>query len=173
MAIVSINKLTNANIYIDGNSFLGQAAEIELPMIKHKMAEHNALGMVGTLEFFSGIEKLESKIKWNSFYTDTLKKLADPTKTMQLQVRGSLEEWKSTGRTKQEPVVCYITCAAKDFPGGNYKQHENVEVETNLAVYSFKMEINGAPVIELDIAANIYKVAGNDILATYKANLGI
>jgi hypothetical protein len=41
---ISVNKLTNANIYIDGNSLLGKASEIDLPKITAKMAEHKALG---------------------------------------------------------------------------------------------------------------------------------
>jgi P2 family phage contractile tail tube protein len=170
---VKINKLTNANIYIDGNSLLGKAEEIELPMIQHVMAEHKALGLVGKMEFFSGVDIMTAKIKWNSFYEDVLKKIANPTQAVKLQVRSSLEEWNSGGRVAELPVVAYITAASKDYPGGNFKQQENVEVESNLTVYYFKLEINGAPIIELDVAANIYKVAGADILATYRANLGI
>src|ERR1044072_72072 len=92
---IKINRLTNANVYMDGKSFLGKAEEINLPAIKHMMSEHKALGMVGKMEFWSGIDKMEAKIKWNSFYPDALKKMADPTTAIQLQVRGSLDR-KST-----------------------------------------------------------------------------
>lgn len=170
---ISINKLTNANIYANGASLLGRAEEIMLPAIKHKMVDHKALGMVGTAEFFAGIDKMEAKIKWNSFYLDVLKKVADPTTPVQLQVRSSLENWGSAGRQSQKAVVCYITAAYKDFPGGSFKQHDNVEAESNLSVYYYKMEIDGQVIVEIDVLANIYKVDGVDILATYRQNLGI
>ena len=64
MSKIEINKLTNANVYMNGINLLGRAEEVQLPQIKHKMAEHKALGMIGSAEFFAGIDKLECKIKW-------------------------------------------------------------------------------------------------------------
>ena len=43
MAGIQVNTLNNANIYIDGNSLLGQAEEFKLPVVKFKMAEHKAV----------------------------------------------------------------------------------------------------------------------------------
>ncbi len=173
MSNIAVNRLTNANVYLNGTSLLGRAEEINLPAIKHKLAEHKALGMVGVAEFFAGIEKMEAKIKWNSFYSDVMKAAANPLKTVNLQVRSSLESYTAQGRTAEVPVVCYLTAAHKDFPMGNFKQHDNVEVESNLTVYYCKLEINGEVILEVDVLANLYKVDGQDILAQYRANLGI
>lgn len=172
MPAASVNRVTNANIYINGNSLLGQAEEVSLPDIKHKMAEHKALGMVGSVEFFSGIEKMEAKIKWNSFYLDTFKKAANPFQAIQMQVRSSLETYTSSGRTTQVPVVVHLTATFKNVPTGNFKQHDNVELESNLNVTYCKIVIGGQTVMELDVLANIYKVDGVDVLSTYRQNLG-
>lgn len=169
---IKINRLTNANLYVDGKSFLGKAEEISLPAIKHIMSEHKALGMLGKMEFFAGIEKMEAKIKWNAFYVDALKKMGNPTQAMQIQVRASLEEYQAQGRTAQLPVVAFVTCTSKDFPGGNFKQHDNVEAESNLNVTYYRLEINREPIVEIDILANIYKVDGVDIFETYRQNIG-
>lgn len=173
MSQISINRLTNANIYINGASYLGKAEEVNLPAIVYKMVEHKALGMVGTAEFFAGIEKMESKIKWNSFYQDAMKNAANPFQNVRMQVRSSLETYSSDGKIAEVPVVCYMTCAYKGFPMGNFKQHDNVELESNLSVYYCKLEIDGNPVIEFDSLANIFKVDGTDVMAQYRANLGI
>ena len=61
MSKIEINKLTNANVYLNGTNLLGRAEEVELPQIKHKMAEHKALGMIGSAEFFSGMIKWSAK----------------------------------------------------------------------------------------------------------------
>ena len=43
---IQINRITNANIYLDGNNLLGRATEIKLPDVSLIMQEHKALGMV-------------------------------------------------------------------------------------------------------------------------------
>ena len=173
MPNISVNRLTNANIYLDGRSCLGRAEEITLPIIKHVLSEHKALGMVGKVELWSGVDKLETKIKWNSFYADVHKKFANPFRALNLQVRSSLEVYTSQGRTAQQPVVVYLTGSSKDFPTGNFKQHDNVELESNLTVTYVKLVVNGETIIEYDVLSNIFKVAGEDVMAQYRANLGI
>lgn len=170
---IQINRLTNANIYVDGNSMLGRAEEVNLPVIKHKMVDHKALGLVGVAEFWAGVDKMEAKIKWNSFYPDAMKKAANPFKAVNIQVRSSLEVYGAGGRLEEQAVVCYMTAMYKDFPAGNFKQHDNVEVESNLSVTYCKLVINGEEITEIDVLANIYKVNGEDLLANYRANLGI
>jgi P2 family phage contractile tail tube protein len=145
---VQINRLTNANIYMDGGSFLGRAEEVTLPDVQVKMSEHKALGMVGLAELPSGIDKMEATIKWNSLYPEALGKAYNPFVTVQMQVRASLEQYGSQGRTAQLPVVVYLTGQFKNLPLGAYKQHENVEIESMLNVLYCKMEIDGDPVLE-------------------------
>lgn len=170
---LEINRLTNANIYVDGNSWLGRAEEVTLPVITSKMSEHKALGMVGMVELFSGIDKLEARIKWNSVYKDVFKKAANPTKTVQMQVRASLENYGSEGKTGESACVVYMTAQFKALPLGTFKQNENVELESALNVTYIKLVVGGETILELDVLANIYTVDGVDLLATYRANLGI
>lgn len=170
---VQVNKITNANIYVDGESLLGRASEIELPSIKQKMAGHEALGMIGELEFPSGVEKLEGKIKWNSFYSDVIKLIADPTKALKIQVRGNLEKHSADGLDDEVPVVAYLTIRSTSLPMGSFKQHDNVDQESDFAAYYAKMEIDGVELFEYDPMSNIYVVNGVDIREKYRSNLGI
>ncbi len=173
MANVLIHRITNANVYLDGANLLGRAEEIELPQVKVKMAEHKALGMVGSIQAFAGIEALEGKIKWASIYPDVLKKAANPFKAVQLQVRGSLEQWDgAVGRNREMPVVAMIQAIFKTFPMGSFKQHENVEIETEFHAWYVKLTVDGQDILEVDVAANIYKASGQDMLSTYRANIG-
>lgn len=170
---IKINRVTNANVYVNGTSLLGRVEECTLPVITSKNAEHKALGLIGMVEYFSGIDKLTAKIKWNSFYPEALKAAADPFTAVQMQIRSSLENYQSGSRISQAPVVVYLTAQYKDFPLGTFKAHDNVELESNLAVTYCKLEIDGVEVMEVDVEANIYKVDGIDLLAQYRENLGI
>jgi len=172
MSKIKINRLTNANVYMDGNNLLGRAEEIQLPQIKHKMADHKALGMVGSAEFFAGIDKLECKIKWNSLYTEVLKKAANPFVAVQIQARASLETYNGMGRLAEVPAIAYISGTFKEFPLGTLKPQENAEYETTMSVNYAKLIVAGEEIFEIDVLENIYKVDGVDVLTTFRLNTG-
>jgi uncharacterized protein len=48
---------------MDGTGLLGRAEEIQVAQPHHYKVDHKALGMVGTAEFWAGVEKLEAKLK--------------------------------------------------------------------------------------------------------------
>ena len=59
---VNVNRMTNANIYVNGANLLGMAEEVIVPRPKAKMVDHKGLGMVGVGEFPSGLDKIEATI---------------------------------------------------------------------------------------------------------------
>ena len=172
MSKIEINKLTNANIYMDGVNLLGRAEEVQLPQIKHKMAEHKALGMVGSTEFFAGIDKLECKIKWNALYPNVLKTCANPFTAVMLQVRANLETYNGTGRIAEVPATALLIGTFKEVPMGYIKPQDNADYETNMAVTYAKLVVDGREIFEIDALQNIYKVGGVDMLSTFRRNVG-
>jgi len=169
---VEVKRITNGNVYIDGKSFLGKASEVKAPDIVATLTEHAALGMVGKLELPSGLDKMGMSIKWNSIYDDVLLKAGNPFRAVQLQIRASQETYAGQGRTKEVAVVVYLTGQFKKLPGGGFKQHDNVEAETELVVTYYRLNIDGNDIVEIDVLANIWKVGGEDILARYRSNIG-
>lgn len=171
---MDIYRLTNANVYLNGNNFFGRAEELELPKVAHKYAEHKALGMAGTAEFWAGIDKLEAKIKWSALYPEAYAAMANPTQVVALTVRASLEQYDGTeGRTAQLPVRAELRGAFKEFPMGTFKPKENVEFDSTMSVYYAKLVVDGQELFEIDVLNNLYKVDGADLLDQYRANLGL
>lgn len=173
MSNVAINKLTNANLFANGGSLLGRADEVTLPQIKTKPAEHTPLGLMGSLEYPSGIDKLEMNIKWNCFYPEVAKTFANPYKAIELQVRSSLETFESGTRTAEKSYACFVKGRCNDFPLGNYKASQNATFESNISVFYCKVELDGEVILEIDVEANIFKVNGEDLTAKYRENLGL
>jgi P2 family phage contractile tail tube protein len=169
---ITVNRITNANLFINGKNLLGSADEITLPDLKAKMSEHKAIGMVGALELIAGFDKIEAKIKWNSFYANVMKYALNPFTAVQLQVRASVETYASTGRTAQLPLVTFLTGQFKNLPMGTFKQHDNVELESMLNITAIKQIYNGVTTLEYDVMSNILIVNGVDLLAQYKSNIG-
>ena len=178
MAEIELNKLTNANVYISGNnfatkSFLGKAEEFGLPMLKYIFADHKGLGLAGIMELWTGgIDKMDGKVKWGSWYKDAFDRCSNPGKPAKIMVRGALMTHDSTGLKSTVPYVCYVTAAFKDVPMGNFKHNDNAEFEQNYNAYYIKLEVDGVEKLQVDVAANILKINGVDLLADFKLAIG-
>lgn len=167
---IKIHKLTNCNVYVDGNSYLGRAEEIDIPDLNFSMAEHKGLGLFGKLKFPSGLDQMEARIKWNALYPDAMKATSNPYKAMQLMVRGSLEVYEGGTRIEEQSVSYVMTGQPMKLPGSKFKQHDNVELESTFTVTRAKLVVAGETIFEVDVTANICTIAGEDILAQFRAN---
>ena len=172
MSKIQVNRIVNANIYIDGTNLIGRAEEVKLPDIQAIMAEHKALGMVGKIELPAGFDKLEGEVKWNSLYEEAAKAMANPYKSVQLQCRSSIETYGAQGRIQEVSLVTFLTVMFKKNPLGTFKQHDNAEFGSSFAATYIKQVIDGDEVLELDYMANIFRVGGEDMLADYRSNIG-
>lgn len=169
-----INKIFNANVYLDGTlSLLGRAGEMTLPEMAVDTQSHKALGMFGELELPSGLKAMKCDIKWTGFYADHLRAAANPFNAHSLQVRGSLETWTSQGRTREVPVVWTMTAGWTTAKLGTLKPKEGAEFDDEMAVSYVKVAHDGQAVCEIDVFNNIWTVAGEDVLARWRANLGV
>lgn len=150
MAKIEINRITNANIYLDGANLLGRAEEVKLPDVSMTMQEHKALGMVGKVELPAGFDKMEGEIKWNSFYRDAMLSAANPYKSLALQCRSSVQRYSSQGLIDEIPLVTFLTIMFKKNPLGTFKQHENAEFSSSFTCTYIKQVLDGEELLELD-----------------------
>lgn len=159
MSKIEINRITNANIYLDGTNLLGRAEEVKLPDVSMIMQEHKALGMVGKVELPAGFDKLEGEIKWNSFYRDAMLSAANPYRSLALQCRSSVQRYSSQGLIDEIPL-------------GTFKQHENAEFSSSFTCTYIRQVLDGEELLQLDYLANIFRVGGVDQLTDYRINIG-
>ena len=153
MAKIEINRITNANIYLDGANLLGRAEEVKLPDVSMTMQEHKALGMVGKVELPAGFDK-------------------NPYKLLALQCRSSVQRYSSQGLIDEIPLVTFLTIMFKKNPLGTFKQHENAEFSSSFTCTYIKQVLDGEELLELDYLANIFRVGGVDQLTDYRINIG-
>jgi len=174
MGAVNINRLSNAAIYNSGNSLIGKVEEMTLPAIKAKGVDVKALGLIMDIELPSGFEKMTGKMKWNAVYPDLITEFGSPFATKQIQARGNLETYDSSGRQAETSVVAYLTIRFKDvLPAIGLKMNDNPEQESEYNCSYYRLEIDGERMIEIDAFANIFFVGDEDQLAQYRANLGL
>jgi len=171
-SLITINRLANCNVYMNGTSQLGRCEEAKVPGIKHIMAEHKALGMVGKVDLWAGVDKLEADFKWSSFYPDVIVTIANPFVAVALQVRGSLQNWDDSGLVSEVPVVVHMRGLFTEHAFGDYKMITPAEFPSKFAATYVKCVYNGAELYEIDKLSNIMKVNGVDLLSVYRDNIG-
>jgi len=170
---IGVAKIRDANVYVGANSTHGYASEITLPDVSATKTDYKALGMVGTLELFSGFDKMEATIKWNAPSIEILTQCSNPKKSIDLMVRTSREVYENGIIAREEPLIYYLKGTSKNFNGGSFKAKDDTETETKFSISYFKMTQNGIEIFELDVNNNIFKIAGVDLLANYRSNLGL
>ncbi len=170
-----INRVTNANVYLLSptvQSLLGRCEEIDLPQPKLKMVEHKGLGMFAKIEYPAGLDILEAKFKWASFYPEVMGAAFQPFNSTALQIRADVQQMGPDGMVAEVPLVALVTGIFKEMPGGKIVKHENSDNPSSMTVYYYKLSLAGDPQIEISPAANIFKVQGVDQLAAFNANQG-
>ena len=167
-------QISNANVYLSGASLLGKVSEAMMPDISLKQLDHAPLGQHGVTSLPVGFDKMEMTLKWTSFYQDVLVNVANGYTGLDGQVRASQETYDGqSSRSAEESFVYFFRGRPINLPTGSFKQHENAEGETKVALDYLKLEIAGATIYEIDVLNNIYEVNGVDLLATWRANLGV
>jgi len=172
-ALMLVNRLSEASIYLEGLPQLGRAEQITLPEVKWKKSSTKGLGLLGEPTFPTQLEPMSAKIKWTCMYPEINLITLDPTNMVRLQVYGNLRTYGPMGLTGERPVVAFLRGWFPTNKMGDFKAGENVETECEMEVHYFKLLDTGAPVIEIDITANIYTVGEDDLMANMMANLGL
>lgn len=169
----TMNRMTNGVLYIDGRSCYGKIEEVMLPDVVVKMIDHKVNGMNGTLELPTGIDKIEASCKSNGPFPELQKVSLDPWTAHTYMFRGSMENYTGQQRTSQVPYVVTWMGTPKGSKLGDTRQHENIDITYKFNVTYVKLEVNGVVEVEIDVINNIHKVGGVDLLAKYKADVGL
>lgn len=171
--MIKTNKVTNAVVYLNGSSCIGRAEEVTCPDIAPKMIDHKALGLIGEVELpTTAIQKMSAKIKWNAIYQDVMKQTHNPFQQIRLQIRANIDSYENQSLSSQLPCVIKMTAVSKKQGGLVFKPNDNVEREDEFNVTAYSLEIDGEEIIAVDVLANIWRVNGVDMLATFRDNIG-
>lgn len=170
---MQIKQLTNCNLYAEGGSFLGAVASVMLPEVKHKTIEHKAGDLIGTPKLPGALEALQATVKMNGLYEDFHALTGNPNTTVRLMVRANQKVRTGAGSTVDEPVIVYLRGWFSSRKVGELKSSEGTNPEYMMEVSYYRLSVAGVDVEEVDIENSVHRVNGTDLLATFRANLGI
>lgn len=169
---IRVKQLTHCNLYAEGGSFQGAMLSITLPEVKHKSTEHKAGDLLGTPKLPGSLDAMSSTIKMNGFYDDFHMLTADPNRMVGLMVRANQKSRDGYGNITDEPVTLYLRGWFSSRKIGELADTPS-KPEYVMEVYYYRLTVNGNDIEEIDIENGIHRVDGVDILADFRANLGI
>lgn len=163
-------KLKNFAWFVDGTSYVGQAAEIVLPKLTRKMEEFRAAGMNGPIKDDMGMNGLEMEAT-TAFAADFYRQFGHP------KADGVL--WRFTGAW-QRPDTGEVTAVEvvargryEELDNGTAKAGDDAPLKVKMTMSYYKLVIDGSTELEIDLANFVEMVGGVDRLAEQRAALGI
>ncbi|MBB3141223.1 phage major tail tube protein [Halomonas organivorans] len=165
-------KLKDMNLFANGDSWQGQVQSVTLPTLTRKIEEWRGGGMEGTVGIDMGIDGLMT-CEWTvggliaAMFDNYGSSRIDADL---LRMTGSYE---SDDVQEVVPVEVVMRGRHTEIDMGDAQSGENTEHTVTSTLSYYKLTINGATVIEIDIPGYVFKVNGEDRLAERRAALGL
>ena len=161
----------NINLFVDGRGFAGKVAEITLPKLAPVMQEYKAGGLSAAVDVpMLAHEKLEAEMTLNAFDPGVLKLFGvKPGKQVAFTARGAALDDDGASHA----VIVQMRGLIKEFDMGTWKPGEEATLKLSLSLRYYKLERDGAALIEADPINMVCCVNGADQLADTRKALGL
>lgn len=164
-------KLKNFNLYGDGNNWRGEIDSVTLPKLTRKVEEWRGAGMHGPVEVDLGMEKLEMSFKAGGLLLDSYKAFgATKHNANQWRFAGAYED-DSTGTVQAVEVL--VRGRVREIDPGDAKAGDDTEHTHAIAASYYKLTVDGADIIEIDMPGMVLKVDGQDQLSQIRRAIGL
>jgi P2 family phage contractile tail tube protein len=163
------SKINMFNMYRDGNKLVGISGEVALPDFEAMTETLSGPGILGeiddpTIGHFGG---MEMEIPYRVL-DEEMFEIMDPTKAVNLTLRGSIQVTGNSGVTYKGMRVV-VRGKPKSATSGTVKQGGAMSSAVKIELTYILIEIDGKAMIELDKLNSVYKIGGVDILEKARA----
>lgn len=163
--------LKNVNAFVDGRGYAGRVEELVPPKLVRKMEAYRGGGMDAEMDLDMGHEKLEASLTLAEHDPEILKLWGITNHSaVALQFRGAMQR-DSDGVVV--PVIIDIRGRFREIDPGTWKAGEKVGMVCAISATYYKMRVDGADVIEIDVPNMVCTVDGVDLLAAQRSALGL
>ena len=157
--------LKDVSTFLDGRGQLGKASEVKLPVIEKITQEHT--GGLGVVDVDTGkFNKMTASFKFSEYDRTMMAKITS-SENQPLVLRGS----QGSG-LKSESIAATMRGVMTKIDTGAYTPGEKAEVEFEMNIRYYKLEIGGRVVWEFDFENWVAKSDGVDLLTTIRSHLG-
>lgn len=165
------SKLVNFNLFGDGNSFAGQGLEVQLPKLSRKMEEWTGGGMIGAVETDHGLEVITVEHTYGGIMRSILGQFGlQRHDGAMLRFAGA---YRADDSDQVDAVEVIVRGRHKEIDPGNAKKGDATAFKVTTTCSYYKLVINGATVIEIDVIAGIETYEGVDRNADVRKAIGL
>lgn len=164
-------KLKNFALFGNGESWLGEIPSVTLPKITRKVEDYRAGGMHSSVALDMGHEKLELGIKAGGLKQALIAMLgATSAGASQWRFAGAYQD-DSTGTTSAVEVTAHGRL--REWNPNEAQAGENSDHDFTADLTYYKLTIDNADVLEIDVPGMVFRVNGNDVYDSIRAAIGI
>ncbi|CAN7594728.1 phage major tail tube protein [Variovorax paradoxus] len=164
-------KLKNFALFGDGESWIGEIPSVTLPTITKKMEEYRAGGMHGPIEIDLGHEKLELKIKAGGLKLALISMLGSQTVGANVFRFAGAYQDDATAEVSAAEVI--VRGRLKEWNPNDAKTGDDNDHDFTVAVSYYKLTVDGADVLEIDIPGMVFKTGGTDMYSAIRMAIGL
>lgn len=164
-------KLKNFMLFNDGNAYQGEVPELVPPKLTRKMEDYRGGGMGGPVKSDMGMEAITLEWTAAGYLVDTLNQWgALKHDAVMLRFAGALQ---ADDDEKVIPVEIVARGRHSEIDFGTAKAGEKTEKKIKTEISYYKLSIEGAVVIEIDLVNMKEMVNGVDLMEGVRSALGI
>lgn len=164
-------KVKNFNLFNDGESWLGQVPEIQLPKLSRKFEDYRAAGMDGAVGVDMGQENLEAEITAGGIIKQALLQFGTTSvNAVPLRFAGAYQQ-DDTGQVTAYEI--HMRGRWQEIDTGKAKPGDDTEVKLKARLAYYRLVENGVDLIEIDLMGMVFKVNGVDILEEQRRAIGL
>lgn len=161
--------LTDFNMYVDGDSFIGVCKKVTLPSLKFQKKEKALSGSACAGDVMTGrVEKLEVEMDIETLLKNKLFRALGNSEETPIVIKGSIAEG---GQHKALEVELSGTFHEMNLSDLEADSGINMNIKGTLCLY--KMTCDGDELIYVNANKWIVRVAGEDKTAQLRTNLGL
>lgn len=163
-------KLKNMNLFNDGNSYIGQVAEVTLPKLTRKMEDWRGGGMNAPIKVDLGMEGLELEVQCGGLMRDAFLQFGVARHDgVMLRFAGAYQR-DDTGAVDAVEIV--VRGRHEEIEPGKAKAGDDTEFKFKTTASYYKLSVNGEVLVEIDIPNFIEIVGGVDRMLEQRMAIG-
>ena len=154
------NIIFGASVYVDGESYLGEAASVTLPDLQAIVDDQRNMGMPGPVARFSGYERPQVEMEFNGYFNPVMAQWGNPDiRAYNYTVRWATRD--NDGEVKSG--VAEFAGRASGRTQAAMGNGEDVSTTTlTIECVAYKEEYDGTTNYDIDIEAGKVEVDGTD-----------
>jgi len=170
---IAVRKLHDANVYLNTVEFAGVASEVTLPEVRPVTVDHAPTCLKGKIQVPYGLEAMTLTIK-GDFDEAFVLATQDFYHIQHVQIRSVLTSIEDDeGRTVQQSVVAHMRVMFQGHKADAIKNSAPMEVEYTASVLSYKLEVDGVPIHDINLLSNKHNVGSVNINSVNNTLLGL